>query len=115
MSMKQIFVATTRITGVCHSCRRFITGPAHLRSMSLCVSCANAAASAVAGLCARLRKNRRQRVATDAWKQLSDTLDVTRAYDLLDAAQVRIKRVPAVVIPTGRDSPEIRECLDRSV
>ena len=48
-------------------------------------------------------------MATDAWKQLSDTLDVTRAYDLLDAAQVRIKRVPAVVIPTGRDSPEIRE------
>ena len=54
-------------------------------------------------------------MATDAWKQLSDTLDVTRAYDLLDTAQVRIKRVPAVVIPTGRDSPEIRECLDRSV
>lgn len=50
---------------------------------------------------------------SNEWKQLSDTLDTAHALDLLDLAEVRVRRVAAVVIPSERDSPEIRECLDR--
>lgn len=52
-------------------------------------------------------------MATDEWQQLRDWPDTERAYGLLDLAQVRVRRVPAIVIPDGRDSQELRDCLRR--